>query len=106
MNWISRYLSLLETREANRANEAREALTFRQTKFAAQRADAEDAKRKQIAPTALVIPEDLEAVIMQESADWLREEMRQTYRKLYVEYGDWQKVRFAAGIGAMPETAS
>lgn len=101
MNWVSRYLALLEVRETNRARQVDDRLAFQREKFAAKRQDAEDAKRKTIAPQAIVIPEDLEAIIMQESADWLREELRQDYRKRYVEFGDWNRVRASIGIGAI-----
>lgn len=94
MNWVSRYLALLETRETNRHEETVAKLTFK-------REQAERAAQKAFPPQAIVIPNDLEAVIAEESADWLREEMRQQYRKLYAEWGDWNKVRRSVGIGAI-----
>lgn len=103
MNWISRYMGLLEAREANRARHVDEALAFQRERFAAKQAKLDAAQRKSSTPSAITIPPDLEAVILQESADWLRDEMRQTYRKLFVEYGDWNMVRAAVGIGAMEE---
>lgn len=94
MNWISRYLAVLEAREANRHQEVMDTLAFKKQKL-------EQAARKAFPPQAVVIPTDLEAVIAEESADWLREEMRQQYRKLYAEYNDWNMVRRAVGIGAI-----
>ena len=101
MNWISRYLTLLEVRETNRAQEAKDTLTLARDKFTAKSKAKDDAERKATTPAAIVIPDDLEAVIMEESADWLREEMRQDYRKRYVEWGDWNKVRSSVGVGAI-----
>lgn len=87
---LDRYLAVLEEREA-----------IAKLRLAGERADAEYAQRQHAAPAAMVIPPDLEAVIAEESESWLRDEMRQTYRKLFVEYGDWNKVRRSVGIGAM-----
>lgn len=107
---VARYLQLrermqdmAETRMARASDHQARMDCLQRDRFDAERVDVETAQRKTAAPDALVIPEDLEAVIMEESADWLREEMRQQYRKLYVEYGRWNAVRRAVGIGAMDE---
>lgn len=76
------------------------------------RADARakwDAKQEHLAKTerqekagVVVLPNDLESVIMQESAQWLRDEQRGQMMALYAEFGDWQKVRASFGVGQMP----
>ena len=114
MSWISRYLTLLEVRETNRAREvqthrtdetrlADDRLAFEREVFHVEREEKAALARKNTAPQAIVIPPDLEAVIMEESADWLREEMRQKYKAMFVEYGDWNKVRTGVGIGHIDE---
>lgn len=48
------------------------------------------------------VPEDLEAVIMDESERWRQDEVRADVIAAYGRYGDWNKVRRAVGVGEMP----
>lgn len=45
------------------------------------------------------IPEDLQAVALQENEIWAQEEVIRVIREKYEQYRDWQKVRAAMGIG-------
>lgn len=87
MNWVSRYLAVLESREQ-----------LKRDKWA-HRTQQEQQVQRLHAPAE--IPNDLEAVIAEESERWLRDEQRQQMRDIYVEHGDWNAVRRAFGIGAM-----
>ena len=60
-------------------------------------------QQREVTKGMVTIPDDLEAVIAEESAQFARDELRSTIRNLYAEYADWQKVRRAVGIGALPE---
>ncbi len=69
------------------------------------------AKLKNRALGSIEIPDDLEAVAMQETEEWARDNERQLIRERFVELAAlggsenevWQKVRRAVGVGEMPE---
>lgn len=46
------------------------------------------------------MPPDLIAFAMQESEQWARDEARDLVRRKFVEYGDWNLVRRAVGVGS------
>lgn len=58
--------------------------------------DAEMASRLSTA-----LPEDIVAVINEESEQWYREEREADYRRRYVQLGDWNAVRASIGIGTI-----
>lgn len=45
------------------------------------------------------IPEDLVALAMTHSEPWAQEDTLKAMRERYAELQDWQKVRFAFGVG-------
>lgn len=45
------------------------------------------------------IPEDLVALAMTQSEGWAQEDTLKAMRERYAELQDWQKVRFAFGVG-------
>lgn len=45
------------------------------------------------------VPEDLMALAMTHSEGWAQEDTIKAIRERYAELKDWQKVRFAFGIG-------
>lgn len=77
----------------------------------AQADEAAKAKMRNRAIGSIEIPDDLEAVAMQESEGWARDNERQLMRERFVELAAlggtedevWQKVRRAVGVGEMPE---
>ena len=47
------------------------------------------------------IPPDLLAFAMGESEKWAQDEALEVVRRKYIEYGNWNAVRSAVGIGSM-----
>lgn len=92
--FVSRALSIREgylDMERNRFTAKQKALV----ETSQQKPEAVESRRR--AP----IPNDLEAFINEESAQFARDEATENVRQLYVAYGDWNKVRSAVGIGQM-----
>lgn len=54
----------------------------------------------------VIIPPDLDAVILSESAKFAQDELRADILDRYALYGDWNKVRTAVGVGHIDEKAS
>jgi len=52
-------------------------------------------------PAPVEVPNDLQAVAMQEQAAWAQEEVLRAIRERYEELKDWNKVRSAFGIGQL-----
>lgn len=94
MNWVSRYLTVLESREQLKRDKWRR--QCEKEDVAPPTTDVREQRR------STPIPNDLEAVILAESEKWAQEELRQDIRDRYVAFGDWNKVRAAVGVGAMP----
>lgn len=65
-------------------------------------ATTQRAQREALKPS-VVIPDDLEAVIAEESAQFARDELRAAIKDRYAEFGSWNKVRRAVGIGEMED---
>lgn len=51
-----------------------------------------------VLPT-VVVPDDLLALAMTQSEAWAQEDTIRSMKERYIELKDWQKVRFAFGIG-------
>lgn len=51
------------------------------------------------APEDVAVPEDLVALAMTHSEPWAQEDTLKAMRERYAELKDWQKVRFAFGVG-------
>lgn len=51
------------------------------------------------APDDVTVPNDLEALAMTHSESWAQEDTLKAIRERYAELKDWQKVRFAFGVG-------
>jgi hypothetical protein len=98
VNWVARYLAILESRELLKREKWEHRITVERETLALR----SDVKAIRL---VAAIPDDLEAFVMQESEKWARDELREDIRARYVEYGDWNKVRAAIGIGAL-ENAS
>jgi hypothetical protein len=47
----------------------------------------------------VIVPDDLVAVAMQENEAWAQEEVLRAITERYEKLQDWNKVRFAMGIG-------
>jgi hypothetical protein len=62
----------------------------------------------QLHSTAIVIPDDLEALALRESEAWARDDVRAVIKEKFRELDSgeaavtWQRVRRAMGIGEMP----
>jgi hypothetical protein len=48
------------------------------------------------------LPDDLNALAMEESESWAQDDTRALIRDKFLELGDWQKVRRVMGIGELP----
>lgn len=57
------------------------------------------AKAPAKADEEIVIPEDLHALALSESETWAQEETLRAVRESYDIHKDWNRVRFAMGIG-------
>lgn len=53
------------------------------------------------APAEVPVPEDLVALALTHSEPWAQEDTLKAMRERYAELKDWQKVRFAFGIGRL-----
>ena len=51
------------------------------------------------APQEADVPEDLVALALTHSEAWAQEDTLKAMRERYAELKDWQKVRFAFGVG-------
>jgi hypothetical protein len=51
------------------------------------------------APEAVAIPPDLESVAERWGDQWARDQARASMRERFAEYGDWNPVRRAYGVG-------
>lgn len=49
----------------------------------------------------IVVPDDLVALALTHTEQWAQEDTIRAMRERYAELGDWQKVRFAFGIGRL-----
>lgn len=93
----TRYVAVVEDRQAVARAEAESRMdTMRKLEAAAEARQELETRRSSD------IPNDIEAWIAEESADWLQSENRELVRTRYAELGDWQKVRRAVGIAEMP----
>lgn len=93
----TRYVAVVEDRQAIARAEAESRIeTIRKLEVAAEARQALETRRSSD------IPNDIEAWIAEESADWVQSENRELVRQRYAELGDWQKVRRAVGIAEMP----
>ncbi len=97
------WASVRERRLVRQLDDAKELVTAK--------ADAETkAALKGRTVSNIVLPDDLEAVAMQESEGWARDNERQLMRERFLELAPtakgesdaWQKVRRAVGIGELP----
>lgn len=50
-------------------------------------------------PEVVVIPDDLEALALDENAPWAQEQVRETIRERFAALKNWNLVRRAVGIG-------
>ncbi len=59
------------------------------------------------APPLLVqpseVPDDLKALAAQQGAEWAQADVMQVIREKYAEYGDWNLVRRAVGLGELAD---
>lgn len=55
-------------------------------------------------PDPVDVPDDLVALAMAQSEPWAQEDMVKAMRERYEQYGDWDRVRSAFGIGHLPMT--
>jgi hypothetical protein len=49
--------------------------------------------------TPVPLPQDIEALAIAESESWAQDNVREAARERYAQYGDWNKVRAAMGLG-------
>lgn len=96
--WGPRVMACVEQWVTAWADDRRELVDGRRTERLA-RQQAAHAEKRGREP----IPQDLEAVIADESAQFARDELRAQIKEHYAECGDWQQVRRAVGVGEMPE---
>jgi len=52
-------------------------------------------------PMIIAVPDDLVALALTHSESWAQEDTLKAMREKYAELKDWQKVRFAFGIGRL-----
>lgn len=96
--FVDRYLVMLEGRHGADLRD-REEDRARSASEREARDRSENATNRQTE----AIPADLEAWLMEESERWRQEELRADVRARYIQYGDWNMVRRAVGIGTMDE---
>lgn len=93
---VDRHLTLAEAEEARRQaawEEERAAVTARRILESREHTTAER--------LSTPLPEDIVAVLNEESEPWCRNELEQDYRQRYVKLGDWNAVRGSIGIGTI-----
>jgi hypothetical protein len=101
---VAKALALRSTRDAERIASSERIASLR-----ASAAAKDAAARRPI--NAIELPDDLEAVALQESEPWARDNerqiMRERFQELQVQTGQsdaetWQAVRRAVGVGELP----
>lgn len=50
-------------------------------------------------PQVVLIPDDLEALVLEESEIYAQQSVREVIRERYADLNNWNKVRHAMGIG-------
>lgn len=91
-------------------------LALKEQKQTDRRAVADDARQERVQERAralreatkgrVMIPPDLDAVILSESAKFAQDEMRASILDSYAVYGNWNKVRTAVGVGHIDDEAA
>lgn len=51
----------------------------------------------------IAVPDDLMALALTQSESWAQEDTLKSMRERYAELRDWQKVRFAFGVGRIDQ---